>query len=209
MSLIKLKRGTCPRQIEKMSNIEIMSYLKTYGIGIIWILIVFFGARIFLHYVVKKIINSFFIEKNNQDSNIEQRVKTLWGLFSNIGNVAIYVIILLMILRLVGIDITPILGGIGVVGVALGFGAQSLVKDFISGIFMLLENQYNVGDEVEILCPKGSRGKVVKITIRSTIIKDSDGNINYIANGSITNVVNYSKKEIISHSPISIKRKHK
>jgi small conductance mechanosensitive channel len=101
-----------------------------------------------------------------------------------------------MILKLLGFNIAPILGGLGILGIAVGFGAQSLIKDFIAGIFMLLENQYGVGDDIEILVPRGSRGRVLKVTIRSTVLKDKKGKINYISNGSITNVVNYSKSSI-------------
>ncbi|MCG2809802.1 MAG: mechanosensitive ion channel family protein, partial [Candidatus Portnoybacteria bacterium] len=106
------------------------------------------------------------------------------------GNVAIYVIILLMVLSLFGLDITPILAGAGVIGLAIGFGAQSLVKDFVSGLFILIENQYDMGDRVKI----GTfEGRVVKITMRSTVLRDDEGKTFYISNGLINNVINLSQ----------------
>ncbi|MBU4031044.1 mechanosensitive ion channel family protein, partial [Patescibacteria group bacterium] len=106
------------------------------------------------------------------------------------GNVVIYVIILLMVLSLFGLDITPILAGAGVIGLAIGFGAQSLVKDFVSGLFILIENQYDMGDRVKI----GTfEGRVVKITMRSTVLRDDEGKTFYISNGLINNVINLSQ----------------
>lgn len=90
-----------------------------------------------------------------------------------------------------GVDTRPILAGIGIIGLAVGFGAQSLVKDFISGIFILLENQYMVGEKVKI---GSSEGEVVKISMRSTVLKDESGARHHIANSSAKNVINYSRK---------------
>jgi len=97
-----------------------------------------------------------------------------------------------MILNLFGVDIRPILAGVGVIGLAIGFGAQSLVKDFVSGLFILVENQYRIGDKVKI---GSSEGNVIRITMRSTVLKDEEGKIYYISNGSIKNVINMTQQK--------------
>ncbi len=95
-----------------------------------------------------------------------------------------------MTLSLFGVDITPILAGAGVIGLAIGFGAQSLVKDIVSGLFILVENQYGIGDKIKI----GSfEGQVFKITMRSTVLRDDEGRTFYISNGLIKDIVNFSQ----------------
>jgi small conductance mechanosensitive channel len=95
-----------------------------------------------------------------------------------------------MALSAVGVDIAPLLASAGIVGVALGFGAQTLVKDYISGLFLILEDQYGIGDDVEI----GSvRGKVEAVAMRTTRVRDNTGALWYIRNGEILNVANFSQ----------------
>jgi len=97
-----------------------------------------------------------------------------------------------MTLSLFGVDTTPILAGAGVIGLAIGFGAQSLVKDFVSGLFILVENQYSVGDRVKI---GNFEGRVIRITMRSTVLHDDEGKTFYISNGLIKDVTNLSQQE--------------
>lgn len=96
-----------------------------------------------------------------------------------------------MILNLFGVNIGPILAGTGIIGLAVSFGAQSLVKDFISGLFILIENQYAIGDKIKI---DDKEGEVIKITMRSTILRNEKGFIFYVPNGSIKTVENFLKK---------------
>ncbi len=92
------------------------------------------------------------------------------------------------------VNLLPLLASAGVLGAVIGFGAQSIIKDFISGTFIIVENQFRVGDEVEI---DGAVGKVEHITLRSTVIRDDAGNVHYIANGTVFHTINktmgYSK----------------
>jgi small conductance mechanosensitive channel len=96
-----------------------------------------------------------------------------------------------MILKELGIEIGPILAGVGIAGLAIGFGAQTLVKDFLSGIFVLVENQYNVGDVIKAA---GVSGLVEKITLRATTLRDLEGRVHIIPNGSIEVVTNMTKE---------------
>jgi small conductance mechanosensitive channel len=85
------------------------------------------------------------------------------------------------------INLAPLFASAGIIGVAIGFGSQSLVKDFLSGIFIISENQYRVGDIIDI---DGNSGTVERIGTRSTVIRDADGNVHYFPNGTIQHVIN-------------------
>ena len=120
----------------------------------------------------------------------EQRVRTLSGLLRSVGIVFIGVVSLFMILRAVGLDIGPLLAGAGVIGLAVSFGAQSLVKDIISGLFILFENQFGVGDVVRI---KDVSGRVEKMTLRIVVMRDLRGVVHIVPNGEITQVSNLTR----------------
>lgn len=157
---------------------------------IIIIALLFFG-KFLLRLFVNRVLRLFDDGDDTVDSMKEKRAETLGKTFASVGNALIYVVIFIMLLDLFGVDARPILAGIGIIGLAVGFGAQSLVKDFASGIFILLENQYMVGERIKI----GSfEGEVVKVSMRSTTLRGADGAIYYITNGSVNNVVNYSRK---------------
>lgn len=117
----------------------------------------------------------------------EQRTRTIASLLGSISSVVILTISALMIMSLVGLPLTPLLASAGVGGVAIGFGAQSLVKDFISGVFLIFEDQFGVGDQVTV----GSvTGVIEDITLRITRIRDADGVVWYVRNGDIALVGN-------------------
>ena len=168
----------------------IISVIKQNSVDIIWIFTLFFLGKTILKLAVKRLEKVVDDGDKDHISQKEKRVETLGHIIISIGNIIIYVTILFVILNLFGIDTRPILAGAGVIGLAIGFGAQSLVKDFVSGLFILVENQYGIGDKVKI---GDSVGSVIRITMRSTVLKDEDGKIYYIANGSIKNVINMSQ----------------
>lgn len=120
----------------------------------------------------------------------EQRVRTLSGLLRSVGIVFIVVVALFMILRAIGLDIGPLLAGAGVIGLAVSFGAQSLVKDIISGLFILFENQFGVGDVVRI---KDVSGRVEKMTLRIVVMRDLHGVVHVVPNGEINQVSNLTR----------------
>lgn len=139
-------------------------------------------ARAFASLVIKAIVSKFQDENAAELNKTEQRVQTLTSVVNNTFNIAIFGIATVMILSQWGIDIAPILTGAGIVGLAVGFGAQALVRDIVTGFFILLENQYNVGDRVKIA---GMEGKILEINLRTTILKENDGTINIIPNSQI------------------------
>lgn len=158
--------------------------VKTYWKDIILIAVLFFAGR----GILKAIVNRTLRVVSGKDAG--KRTETLGHIIIATGNIIIYIVILLIVLNLFGVDIRPILAGAGILGLAVGFGAQSLVKDFVSGLFILIENQYGIGDKVKI---GSSEGEVVKITIRSTVLKDDEGKVFHLSNGSINSVINLSQ----------------
>lgn len=130
-----------------------------------------------------------FLESRTQSAEEIRRINTLARVFRYLANVVITLVSGMLILSEFGISIAPILGAAGVVGIAVGFGAQSLVKDYFTGFFLLLENQVRQGDAVEIC---GKQGRVEDITLRYVRLRDGEGNVHYIPNGQITLVTNKS-----------------
>ncbi len=120
-----------------------------------------------------------------------KRVETLSNVMVTTAQVFIIVIAGFVILSELGIDIAPILAGAGVVGIAVGFGAQTLVKDILSGLFIIMENQYRVGDVVTVA---GISGLVEQIDLRRTVLRDLDGIIHVVSNGDIRIASNFTKE---------------
>ena len=170
----------------------ILTIVKENAVDVVGILALFFLGRFLLRVAVNRLVHIVDDGDDDHVSQKEKRTETLGKIIITTGNVVISVIILLMILGLFGIDIRPVLAGAGVIGLAIGFGAQSLVKDFVSGLFILIENQYGIGDRIKI----GSfEGKVIRITMRSTVLKNDEGKTYYISNGLIKDITNMSQNE--------------
>ena len=120
-----------------------------------------------------------------------ERARTIGTVLTSIFNVFLWVISIGMIMAEFGFDLGPVIASAGIVGVALGLGSQTLVKDFISGIFMLAEDQYGVGDTVKV---GDVEGTVEKVGLRITTVRDSLGTLWFLRNGDILVVGNKSKK---------------
>jgi len=119
-----------------------------------------------------------------------KRSDTLSSVFVGVANILIFITVIFMFLSELKVPIGPVLGGFGIAGIAVGFGAQHLVRDLISGVLIIVENQYRQGDVVEIA---GKRGLVETINLRRTTIRDLDGIVHTIPNGEITLTSNYTK----------------
>jgi len=124
-------------------------------------------------------------------TDAERRAATLGSVLKNAARVLVVVFFVLVTLQEFGVNIQPLLAGSAVAGVALGFGAQSLVKDIIAGFFLLLENQFGVGDIIDV--DNKHSGTVERMTLRITQIRDLEGRAHYLPNGTITQVVVLSK----------------
>lgn len=121
------------------------------------------------------------------DAERENHARTLVGVFSNAIETAIYVGTTLVVLQIFNVPVSTLLGGVAVVGLAVAFGAQNLIRDYFSGFMILLENQYKINDVVSI---NSNTGTVERITLRITVLRDFEGKLYFIPNGQITSVVN-------------------
>lgn len=120
-----------------------------------------------------------------------ERARTIGSVLTSILNAVVWIVALTMILGEFGFNLGPVIASAGIVGVAVGLGAQTLVRDVISGIFMLIEDQYGVGDRVDILT---INGVVERVGLRITTVRADDGMLWYIRNGEILTLGNASKK---------------
>ena len=120
-----------------------------------------------------------------------ERARTTGSVLSSILNAVIWVIAIAMVLGEFGFNLGPVIASAGVIGVAIGLGAQTLVRDILSGIFMLIEDQYGVGDQVSVF---DIEGRVEKVGLRITTVRDKKGSLWYIRNGEILIVGNKSQK---------------
>jgi moderate conductance mechanosensitive channel len=124
-------------------------------------------------------------------AEVEKRINTLVGIIKGVIKIVLWITFLMIILKKFGIDIAPILASAGIIGVAIGFGSQELVRDFISGFFILLENQIRVGDVAVI---NGTGGLVEKIEMRTITLRDFSGVVHIIQNGKINTMSNMTKE---------------
>jgi small conductance mechanosensitive channel len=118
------------------------------------------------------------------------RAESIGTVLAGVVAVAVWVVAIFSIASVLGIDLAPFLAGAGVAGIALGFGAQSLVRDCISGLFMLLEDQYGIGDQVDL---GAAVGTVEKVSMRTTVVRGVDGTVWHVPNGEVRRVGNQSK----------------
>ena len=164
-------------------------WLLNHGIPIVLILIVAFIARRVLKIAVSR-FEKKFEQKGVVSSEQEKRARTLIGIISTTVSVIIYLTAIMMIITECGVNIGPVLAGAGIAGLAIGFGAQTLVKDVISGFFLLMEDQIRVGDVANIA---GIGGLVEEINLRTTRLRDVEGKVHIIPNGSITVATNFTR----------------
>ena len=144
--------------------------------------------------VARSLSNRFIalvLKHGEDDQEFQKRTQTLGSILRYVLIITILIVGIMIILKEVGIAIGPLLAAAGIVGLAVGFGAQSLVKDVITGFFILLEDQIRVGDVVQIA---GKTGIVEKINLRTTMLRDLAGNAHYVPNGAIDAVTNMTKE---------------
>lgn len=120
-----------------------------------------------------------------------ERIKTLGSVLSNLASFVIWGAALLAILSELGINIAPLIAGVGILGLGVGFASQALVRDYISGFFILFENQFNIGDLVEVA---GKKGTVEELSLRTTVLRGEEGKTHIIPNSQISTVTRHEKK---------------
>lgn len=169
-----------------MTNSVFSDWFLGEPLKIIIIFLVAFIIRFILVRASNRVVRQAFGSNERKD----QRSSTISAVLNTITSLIIWGTAILVSLTVLGVNIGPLLASAGIAGVALGFGAQTLVKDYISGLFLIIEDQYGIGDDVEI----GTvRGKVEAVALRTTRVRDEAGVLWYIRNGEILNVANFSQ----------------
>jgi moderate conductance mechanosensitive channel len=173
---------------EVMAGLGLLEHEALIGLRIALILAVAWIASA----VLRRLLRLFRARVTRRISDAEgvKRAETLSRAFRYTANVALFLVAGMLVLSELGISVAPILGAAGVVGIAVGFGAQSLVKDYFTGFCILLENQIRQGDVVEVA---GKSGLVEEITLRFVRLRDYEGNVHYVPNGLISTVTNRSR----------------
>jgi len=176
--------------IDKIAKL-LIPWLLSQGIKIIGIIIIAYLVRRFSKVFIEKAIRTAVVANHYLSKEAEKkREDTLIRIFSGGIGIVILVIALMMVLQEIGIAIGPILAAAGIAGLAFGFGGQYLIRDIISGIFIILENQYRVGD---VACFDGTCGLVEDISMRMTTLRDLDGTVHHVPHGEIKKVSNLTK----------------
>lgn len=168
---------------------KVVDWLLKSGLHIVFILVLALIALKAAKALSKRLVD--IAVRQNEDVEFQKRTQTLASIARYVAVFAILLIATMMVLKEFGVEIGPLLAAAGIVGLAVGFGAQSLVKDVISGFFILLEDQIRVGDVVQIA---GKGGLVEKINLKTTILRDLAGNVHYVPNGHIDVVTNMTKE---------------
>ena len=170
----------------------VTDWLATHGIRILLIVVigvaVYFLLRHFVPLLVRRAVSLQM--KGQPEDEIKKRCDTLSSVFINTGIIVIAIIAILTIVPEFGVNIAAILAGFGILAIAVGFGAQSLIKDLLAGVFILLEDQYRVGDVVKVA---DIAGMVEQIGLRRTVLRDLDGIVHSVPNGEIKTASNFTK----------------
>ncbi len=171
----------------------IKEWFIQHGINILVIILVSYIVYRILKLILPRMVESSVKARGKgrkAKTELAKRTQTLTSMLGSIIGAIIITIALFSILEDAGIPIAPLLAGAGIVGIAVGFGAQHLIRDFLNGLFILLEDQYNKGDVVKI---SGIAGQVEDINLGRTTLRDLDGLVHSIPNGEITTSSNYTK----------------
>lgn len=177
-----------------------LSWLTNQGLEILVICAVSFGLYKIVHLFVKHVVRRTIRSTRSNPipkAELEKRRNTVTSLAITIVRIFVILVAGLAVFKILfpTVNFTALFAGAGIVGIVLAFGAQSLLKDFMTGLFIISENQYRVGDVVDL--DNGAAGTVERIGVRSTVLRDANGNVHYVPNGSIGHVINktmgYSK----------------
>ena len=170
-------------------NVE--HWLKTSGTNVAIILAVLFVAYAIFKAVFPRVAKAAMLQgAHPPDDEMDRRADTIIGVVDGVARLTVMILAVITILPEFGINITAIVTGLGIGGLALALGSQQLVRDGVNGIFLLAEDQYRTGDVVTIA---GVTGTVETVTLRRTIVRDDDGVVHSVPNGSISVVSNHTR----------------
>jgi small conductance mechanosensitive channel len=178
-----------------------MDWLLTNGLRLVFLILIGCVAVFLIRVIAKKAIQRAAIRHGGANDGEAKRVKTLTGVVTRTIVIGIVAAVGMMVLSEFGLNIGPLIAGAGIIGLAVSFGAQSLVKDCLAGLFILLENQYSVGDRIRL---NDLYGEVTDITLRRTVVRDDTGALHSIPNGEIDRTANFSKTNAHIHIDLPV-----
>ncbi|KOP22633.1 mechanosensitive ion channel protein MscS [Hapalosiphon sp. MRB220] len=186
-------------------EIEPIAWISAYTPKIVQIIGVYFLSNVLIE-VVYFFLDEFYLKATDSNDSHQQKRLTLIPLMRSFAKYFIYFTAGVTILKLIGIDPAPILAGAGIVGIAVGLGAQNLINDIVCGFLILFENYYLVGDYVEAgkMEERSVEGIVEAIELRTTHIRHPDGQLQIIRNGDIGSIINFSKQYIYARVEVSV-----
>jgi len=173
---------------------QTMSWLVTTIPALFVILLLAFVSLKLINVAIRRLRNimlRYQLRGRGQDAEAQKRIDTLTGIIAKVLIISVWCMLIMVFLRRLGIDIAPLIAGAGVAGLAMGFGAQELVRDVIAGFFILLDNQVRVGDAATI---NGTSGLVEKIDLRTIVLRDLTGTVHIFQNGKINSLSNMTKE---------------
>ena len=165
-------------------------FLLDRGVALLVVLGALLVAQQLVFWLIRRLARFVSREAGPDRPEVRKRADTVASLLKSVANVILILLGVVFVLEILGVDVRPFLAGAGILGVALGFGAQSLVKDCLTGVFILAEHQIAVGDQVQIA---GVTGAVERVTVRSITLRDPEGRVHYVPNGEIRVVTNLSQ----------------
>jgi len=175
---------------------QILSWFYSHGIKVLIILVVAWVitriVKIFFYRLLKKVIRKGLSFDGDRSKGDAERARTVSRVVVSISKAVIWALAMLTVLPEFGVNTAPLLASLGVIGLALGLGARSLIQDYLSGLFILLEDQYRVGEDVNV---SGAEGVVADFNLRRTVVRSKDKVLHYIPNSQIKKASNFSRKK--------------
>ncbi len=168
----------------------VYAWMLRHGVRVVAIIIVTLVVQHFAGKIVERVVRRFIKQGSGTHASEEKRENTIIQVMNGTVAVIIWLVALMMLLSEFGIAVGPLLAAAGVAGLAFGFGGQYLIRDLISGIFIILENQYRAGD---VVCFDSTCGLVENVTLRMTTLRDLNGTVHHVPHGEIHTVSNLSK----------------
>jgi moderate conductance mechanosensitive channel len=188
LSLLLTRVGIADVHVEPR---QVADWLLTHGVRIVIILIVAVASVRMSRLAIGAMEHRLGYGPHVRDLEWQRRASTLGGILVRLVSSAVWFVAILTLLRELAIDVVPLLTGAGIVGLAIGFGAQNLVRDVISGFFMILEDQVRIGDVARI---NGVAGTIEQVNLRTLVLRDAEGAVQVFPNGTVTSLANLSKQ---------------
>jgi small conductance mechanosensitive channel len=190
-------------------KLEVTDQIVVVPIRIVALIVGFFVLRWILHKIIRKFarrtgngavagvlskskIGQGFVENTLANERRTQRAETIASLLTSVVTIVLSAVLVVMVLAELGFNILPVIASASIIGVALGFGAQTLVKDFLAGVFMIFEDQYGVGDLIDM---EKATGTVVAVGLRITTLRGEDGTTWYVRNGEVVRIGNLTTRD--------------